>query len=160
MHHPEVQQKYRQNHRQCYAPHQGNFNKRFHLVSFHFLPLQITAIPCFAFAFLLLATQFLSLSFLFFAVASPCLALPLLIKATPCIHSLCCAAHVGSMQFHCSSEPCFAMPLQILSNQRIAVAAQIASSPGVALAFLSQSSLCRCRSTPSVTQPYPAIAVN
>lgn len=77
---------------------------------------------CFAFAFLLLATQFLSLSFLFFAVASPCPALPLLIKATPCIHSLCCAAHIGSMQFHCSSEPCFAMPLQISSNHRIAIA--------------------------------------
>jgi CDGSH-type Zn-finger protein len=130
-------------------------------------------------------------------------ALPLLIKATPCIHSRCCsllfhalpclckspqfvafplrcisrqfhshaiisnselcrcgANHVGSMQFHCSSEPCFAIPLQILSNQRIAVAAQVASSPSIALAFLSQSSLCRCHSTPSAAQPYPAIAVN
>jgi hypothetical protein len=37
--------------------------------------------------------------------------MPLLIKATPCIHSHCCAAHVGSVQFHCSSEPCFAMLL-------------------------------------------------
>ena len=72
----------------------------------------------------------------------------------------CGANHVVSMQFHCSPEPCFAMPLQILSNQRIAVAAQVASSPSIALAFLSQSSLCRCRSTPNAAQPNPAIAVN
>lgn len=34
----------------------------------------------------------------------------------------CGANHVGSMQFHCSSEPCFAIPLQVSSNHRIAAA--------------------------------------
>lgn len=63
------------------------------------------------------------------------------------------------LPFHCSSEPCFAMPLQVSSNQRIAVAAQVVSFPGIALAFLSQSSLCRCRSTPSAARPHPAIAI-
>lgn len=102
---------------------------------------------CFAFAFLLLATQFLSLSFLFFAVASPCPALPLLIKATPCIHSLCCAAHIGSMQFHCSSEPCFAMPLRHVSK------------PCHGHAVISNSELCRCGANHVVSMQFHCVSV-
>ena len=147
------------------------------------MPFHCNADPCNSFAFHCFAPSCLAFSTPLLYIAFRCCAiallraiycismpsqldfsqydsLPSLVNTTPCIHSRCCTAHIGSMQFHCSSEPCFATPLHVSSNQRIAVAAQVASSPGIALAFLSQSSLCRCRSTPSAAQPYPAIAIN
>lgn len=126
------------------CPTSGQLQSVLSLYLLSFLPLRVMTIPCIAVAVLLLATQCLSLLSLFFAVAFAflCSSSPLLIKATPCIHSLCRAAHVRSMQFHCSSEPCFATPLQTPSNQRIAVAAQVTSSPCVAVAERIMSCLC------------------
>ena len=110
-------------------PTSGQLQSVLSLYLLSFLPLRVMTIPCVAVAVLLLATQCLSLLSLFFAVAFAflCSSSPLLIKATPCIHSLYFAAHVCSVQFHCSSEPCFAMPLQISSNHRIALADPIAA---------------------------------
>lgn len=131
-----------------------------------------------------LSTQFLRFSLLFLALPRLRLSIPLIaslilcdapplnapaahVDVSPCrclsklrLASIAIAFPIFSLLFHCSSEPCFAMPLQVSSNHRIAVATQVASSPSIALAFLSKSSLCRCRSTPSAAQPYPAIAVN
>nr|DAT43872.1 MAG TPA: hypothetical protein [Caudoviricetes sp.] len=88
-----------------------------------------------AFAFLLLATQCLSLSFLFFAIASHVAAVRRLCLSKLHLASIAIAFPSFSLPFHCSSEPCFAMPLQISSILCIAFSSRFKATLCYCFAF-------------------------
>lgn len=109
-----------------------------------------------AFAFLLLATRCLSLLFLFFAVAFAflCSAPPLLIKATPCIHSLHDALLLNAFVLRCASLLCHCIACQFSALPLRHVSKSCRSH-----AVISNSELCCCGANHVVSMQFHCVSV-